>query len=244
MRCSNTHPSVRCKAFIFTLAGVLALTSVCFAVAPSAAGPRPAAWAKQVKPSLPGLPNLYRVNASLYRSAQPTDKGFAYLATQPKLANGDRPIKTVLSLRASEEDVPLVPPGSKLRIEQIRFNTWHPEDEDVIKFLRILTTPELQPVLVHCQHGSDRTGMMVAIYRIAYDHWSKAQAIDEMVNGGYGFHPMWANLRHYIEKLDVDAIKKQVEEQGALKEPPIPPSGKESPQPGPAGQAAPADRMR
>jgi protein tyrosine/serine phosphatase len=160
------------------------------------------------------LPNLHRVNLSLYRSAQPTKEGFVFLGTKPSLANGDRAIKTVVSLRAFNDDVPLIPAGLPLRLEQIRFNTWHPEDEDVVKFLRIATTPALQPVLVHCQHGSDRTGTMVAIYRIAFDGWTKAQATTEMVNGGFGFHPLWQNLRRYIEGLDVDAIKAQVAQQG------------------------------
>jgi protein tyrosine/serine phosphatase len=154
------------------------------------------------------------VNSSLYRSAQPSKEGFVFLGTQASLANADPPIKTVISLRAFNDDAPLVPASSGLRLEQIRFKTWHPEDEDVVKFLRIATTPALQPVLVHCQHGSDRTGTMVAIYRIAFEGWTKAQATDEMINGGFGFHPMWQNLLRYIEELDVNAIKAKVAKEG------------------------------
>ena len=43
------------------------------------------------------------------------------------------------------------------------------------------------PVLVHCKHGADRTGCIVALYRIVFQSWSKEAAIDEMHNGGYGF---------------------------------------------------------
>ena len=44
--------------------------------------------------------------------------------------------------------------------------------------------------------------------------WTKKQATDEMVNGGFGFHPMWQNLLRYIDGLDVDSIKAQVAQQG------------------------------
>ncbi len=200
-------------AFFLALASALTLVGGCSSSAPAAAGPRPENWASPVAAS-PGLPNLHRVSSSLYRSAQPSKEGFALLGTQSSLAGADRPIKTVVSLRAFDDDALLVPASSALRLEQIRFKTWHPENEDVVKFLRIATTPALQPVLVHCQHGSDRTGTMVAIYRIAFEGWTKAQATDEMINGGFGFHPMWQNLLRYIEELDVDAIKAQVANQG------------------------------
>jgi hypothetical protein len=203
----------RCKVIFLALVSLLTLVGGCAQVEPAAAGPRPENWASPLAEH-PGLPNLHRVNASLYRSAQPSKEGFVFLGTQPSLVNGDRPIKTIVSLRAFNDDAPLVPASSTLRLEQIRFKTWHPEDEDVVKFLRIATTPALQPVLVHCQHGSDRTGTMVAIYRIAFEGWTKAQATDEMINGGFGFHPMWQNLLRYIEELDINAIKAQVAKQG------------------------------
>lgn len=177
---------------------------------------RPDNWASAI-PEKPGLPNFFQVSEILFRSAQPLQAGFAYLDTQPTLGNAAAPIRTIISLRAFHDDVTLVPNSSRLYLEQIRFKTWHPEDEDVVKFLRIATTPSMQPVLVHCLHGSDRTGTMVAIYRIVVQGWTKKQATDEMVNGGFGFHPMWQNLIKYINTLDVDAIKKQLATQGAWK---------------------------
>ena len=193
---------------------LMLVIGVCTNIPSANAENRPESWAKPLA-GISGLPNLNRVSSSLYRSAQPAKDGFAFLNTQTSLVTGDRPVKTIVSLRTFNDDAPLVPALTGLKLEQIRFKTWHPEDEDVIKFLRIATTPSMQPVLVHCQHGADRTGTMVAIYRIAYEGWTKKQATDEMINGGFGFHPMWQNLLNYIEKLDVDAIKSQVAKQGA-----------------------------
>jgi len=201
----------RRKAPLAALAGLLLCSTGC-AVAPVAGGPRPAAWATPVA-SAPGLPNLFRVNAMLYRSAQPSREGFTLLGQRPSLADGDPPIRTVLSLRAYKDDAPMVPPAAGLHLEHVSFKTWHPENEDVLAFLRIVTTPEFQPVLVHCRHGSDRTGTMVAIYRIVVEGWTKEQATAEMVNGGYGYHPVWRNLVSYIDELDVEAIKAELARQ-------------------------------
>ena len=104
-------------------------------------------------------------------------------------------------------DAALVKPTG-VHYEQIRFNTWDVRDEDVAQFLKIVRNPANQPVLLHCKHGSDRTGMMVAIYRIVEQGWSKEDAIAEMTQGGFGYHPIWSNLIRYIQKIDVAALKK------------------------------------
>jgi protein tyrosine phosphatase (PTP) superfamily phosphohydrolase (DUF442 family) len=196
----------------FFLLLVISNATACAHTATANLATRPKTWATPVTLET-GLPNLFRVNANLYRSAQPTREGFLYLNTLPPLGQTNRPIKTVLTLRDANDDYKFNSADSELVLKQIPFHTWHPEDEDVITFLRIVNNPELQPVLVHCKHGSDRTGMMIAIYHIAYDGWSKQQAIDEMIHGGYGFHPMWQNLVRYINKLDIEAIKAEVTQQ-------------------------------
>lgn len=198
---------------LLLIVSALAFIDGCATTAPAAADARPAGWATPVVAG-PALPNLYRVNASLYRSAQLSRAGFEFLESRPSLAPGDPPIHTVVSLRALEDDRSLVDAASVLRLEHISFKTWHAEDEDVVKFLRIATTPGLQPVLVHCRHGSDRTGTMVAVYRVVVEGWTKAQAKDEMIHGGFGFHPLWQNLLHYIDALDVEALRAEVAAQG------------------------------
>ena len=125
-------------------------------VAMSPAAERDAKWAGKVEQA--GLPNLHRVTADIYRCAQPTAEG---LLAAEKLG-----IKTVISLRAFHSDRDEVK-STQLKRERISFNTWHPEDEDVVRFLKLVTNPANGPFLIHCQHGADRTGTMVAICRIA-----------------------------------------------------------------------------
>ena len=50
---------------------------------------------------------------------------------------------------------------------------------------------------------------MIAVYRIAVQGWSKAEAIREMTEGGFGFHRTWSNLPTWIQKLNIDRIKRQ-----------------------------------
>ncbi len=160
---------------------------------------RPAAWAVPV--AWPGLPNLHCVTPTLYRGAQPEPEGFAQLR---RLG-----IKTVISLRSFHSDRDACA-ATGLDYLQIDEKAWHAEDEDLVTFLRATTDPARQPVFVHCQHGADRTGTMIAAYRIVIQGWSKDQAIAEMTQGGYGFHPLWTNLVQYIRKLDTDRIRRQI----------------------------------
>ena len=179
----------------FSLATALSAATVGRSDEPTAKT-RPAAWA--VKLDRPGLPNLFKINAGLYRGAQPTAEGIKELE---KLG-----VKTILSLRANHTDRDILG-DSKIAFEHIPMKTSHPEEEDVVRFLQIVTDKTRQPVFVHCQHGADRTGTMCAIYRAAVDGWTKQQAIDEMTGGGFGFHSVWTNLPKFIEKLDIKKVK-------------------------------------
>ena len=173
-------------------------TSATTAEASTAPAPttRPIEWATPLQHA--GLPNLHRVDTGLYRGAQPTPEGIQELKKMG--------IKTIINLRTLHSDRDgLADTG--LAYETISFATWHPEDDDIVRFLQIVTDKTRWPIFVHCQHGSDRTGTMCAIYRIAVQGWSKDEAIREMTQGGFGFHEGWQNLLIYLRKLDVPAIK-------------------------------------
>ena len=169
-------------------------------VPPGASAPMPGRAPQWAQPlDLPGLPNLHRVTPLLYRGAQPTEEGFRELE---KLG-----VKTVLSLRGFHDDD--LAPDAALTNERISFKAWHAEDEDVVHFLRYVSDPANQPVFVHCQWGADRTGMMIAIERIALEGWTKDAALEEMTQGGFGFHPEWQNLVEYVRELDVEKLARE-----------------------------------
>jgi protein tyrosine/serine phosphatase len=115
-------------------------------------------------------------------------------------------VKTIIDLRDKHSDKDILG-DAKIALEPIPMRPWNPKETDVVRFLRIVTDKTRQPIFVHCEHGADRTGTMCAIYRVAIDGWSKQQAIDEMTQGGFGFHSVWVNLPKFIEKLDVKKVK-------------------------------------
>jgi protein tyrosine phosphatase (PTP) superfamily phosphohydrolase (DUF442 family) len=152
-------------------------------------------WAIRVE--RPGLPNLHRVSPNLYRGAQPTREGLDELR---RLG-----VRTVVSLRAFHGERHAVT-AAGLAYERISFKVWHPEDEDMRRFLAVVGDPARQPVFVHCLRGSDRTGTAVAVYRVFAEGWSREEAIDEMVRGGFGFNRRFSNLEGYLRSLDVAAL--------------------------------------
>lgn len=147
---------------------------------------------------LPGVPNLHKVSDDLYRGAQPSNEGMRQLE---KLG-----IKTVVNLRSIHSDRDEIE-NTGLSYEHIRMVLWNTRDEDVVRFLKIVTDSNNTPVFVHCQFGADRTGMTCAIYRIAVEGWNKNEAIEEMTKGGFGFHSIFKNLVDYIQVLDIGKIR-------------------------------------
>src|SRR2546423_5228823 len=108
---------------------------------------RPTNWAKALQK--PGLPNLFQVSPMLYRGAQPGPKGIAQLQAMG--------IKTIICLRGFHDDPEDPLEAASLGYVRIRFHTWHPEEQDMVRFLKVMNDPTRQPVFVHCKRGIDRT---------------------------------------------------------------------------------------
>ena len=170
-----------------------------------AAPTRPAEWGQPVK--IDGVPNLNRVTANFYRSAQPTAIGFQSLAKDPGL-------KTVVSLRAFHSDKDLLE-GTVITLVRVPMNAWHIETEDVVAALAAIRKAEANGgVLLHCQHGADRTGLITALYRVLYQGWTKDAALDEMRNGEFGYHAVWGNIPRYLRKANVAELTRMVASAG------------------------------
>jgi protein tyrosine phosphatase (PTP) superfamily phosphohydrolase (DUF442 family) len=163
---------------------------------------RPPEWAVPI--GVEGVPNLHRINRSLYRSAQPKSVGFIGLAR-------NLGIRTVINLRALHSDDPFAQ-ETGLALVRVPIRTWDIRDDRVIEALyQVRRAVERGPVLVHCNHGADRTGLILALYRTLYDGWSKGAAVEEMLHGEFGFHAVWGNIPEFIEKVHVDQLKRLVE---------------------------------
>ena len=82
---------------------------------------------------------------------------------------------------------------------------------DVVQAMRELRAGlKRGPVLVHCHHGADRTGLICALWRIFDDGWSRQSAIDEVIEGGYGFHPIWFNIPRYLREVDLADLRDRI----------------------------------
>lgn len=156
------------------------------------------ALAGAVRPrgDIKGLPNFAKVSDVLYRGAQPTKEGFAELK---KLG-----VKTVINLRARHSDDKYMK-GLGLKYFSIPIFAWHLDDGDAARFLNILMDKDNQPVFVHCQHGSDRTGTMVAVYRVYAQKWDREAAMKELPV--FGYHKIWVNLKRYLKNLNVKRLE-------------------------------------
>ena len=153
-----------------------------------------------VKISDCGLENMYRVDEGIYRSEQPDREQFEALEKYG--------IKEILNLRYWHSDTKHAK-DTGLTLHRVRMNAHHANDFDVVAALRIIKNRK-GPILIHCHHGSDRTGLIVAMYKLVFRNKSTTETIDEMVNGGFGFHKIYDNIVRYVSNADLDNIRKQV----------------------------------
>ena len=158
-------------------------------------------WATQM--DVPPLENFYRVTPELYRGAQPDAAGMRKLK--------ELGIKTIVNLRLAHSDADEIG-GLDIASEHIRIDPFKPEMDELVRFLRVATDPNRTPVFVHCQRGIDRTGLAVAAYRIVVCRWTKTQALDEMLNGPYGYDEIFVNVPAFLDKLDLAELRRRTEQ--------------------------------
>ena len=166
-----------------------------FTPAVSQTAQRPSNWGVSI-PSA-NLKNLYRVSDDLYRSEQPSKEAFAELSFMG--------IKSSLNLRTTETDDELIGKAA-IKPHLVAMDAGSFTDKEIIAALRVIKNAP-KPILVHCRHGSDRTGVVVAMYRIVFQGWTKDDALNELLNGGYGFHSNYKNIPEYIKGVNIEAIK-------------------------------------
>ena len=148
------------------------------------------AWASSQSEN---LPNFQKVDDHVYRGAQPTNSGFKGLA--------ERGIKTVVDLRDigehSQADEQKVVTDLGMRYVSIPMQGMStPKNDQVAAVLALFNDVTSGPVFVHCKRGADRTGTVIAVYRISHDGWENKRALSEAKS--YGMSIFERAMQHYV----------------------------------------------
>lgn len=141
-----------------------------------------------------GLPNYKQINTWIHRGGRPTEQGLLELQ---KLG-----IKTIINLENNEEAVAYEKDQAAKR--GIKFFSYPinpfatPNTELVDQVLTHLQDPNLYPIYLHCNHGRDRTGLLMGLFRVELQGWAAGDAYWEMVD--MGFRTVLAQLDKYFKQ--------------------------------------------
>jgi tyrosine-protein phosphatase SIW14 len=151
------------------------------------------------------IPNFQKVDDHVYRGGQSSSDGFKDLA---RLG-----IKTIVDLRQigehSQADEEKVVTGLGMRYISIPMKGMSsPKDDQVAHVLALLNDATSGPVFVHCRRGADRTGTVIAAYRIAHHRWENRKALDEARLYGMSFfqRAMQRYVMRYRPTADTPAV--------------------------------------
>ncbi len=158
--------------------------------------------------SIPGISNAGKVSDSLFRGAQPHIENLNELQKLGVTTIVDLRLESS-HLRKREREKAESLGMHFIAIPVSGFGT--PTSEQLAEYFTLLRQAPLQTVFVHCQFGEDRTGVFIAAYRIAFEHWTTDQAYSEMLYFGFHRHwhsPMAAYIRALPNRLDSDPLLK------------------------------------
>lgn len=142
-----------------------------------------------------GVPELIEITPTLYRGGQPTPAGLESLAAMGIAIVVDG---RGFHQRESEE-------VNRLGMQYVAI-PWHcpfPRDKVFAEFLSLIRRNPGKKIFVHCLLGDDRVGMMIAAWRMADEHWTAEQAMQEMQANGFTWihHFICPSLAGYEKKF-------------------------------------------
>jgi Dual specificity phosphatase, catalytic domain len=124
------------------------------------------------------IPDFAEVTPTLYRGAQPRKHGFETLAKMG--------VQIVVDLRGDRKGERKEVTSLGMQYVPMHWECSFPKDRTFADFLTLIRKNPGKKIFVHCRVGDDRTGMMIAAYRMADEGWSPRQAMKEMTE--YGFN--------------------------------------------------------
>lgn len=155
------------------------------------------AYLGYLKDPFEDIPNFHKVDQALYRGGQPKENGYAELK-----ALG---IKTIISFREGNKAAlkeKEIAQSMGINFYNIPLSVYKkPEDSQAVAFLDIVLTEENQPVFVHCSNGRDRTGTMIAMYKVTARGWTIKNAYKEARSLGFFPYRGEAELKNFIHQL-------------------------------------------
>ena len=191
--------------------GLLALLSGCRQLPLGL--PSPTHTSKPPTNEYAGILNFGKVTDHIYRGAQPTEAGYKNLVERAR-------VKSFLSLRRGvNQDVADLKLASLngAQCYQVAMKEWDPGEDHLrrlasaVKTLKVLSdNPKTRPVYVHCQAGRNRTGFVVATYRMVYQGWTAEEAVREMRT--YRFYRAFYRDEWFLKNLDVAKFRKVITE--------------------------------
>jgi tyrosine-protein phosphatase SIW14 len=125
-----------------------------------------------------GIRNFGEVTPTLYRGGQPSREGLQTLANM-----GIDVVVNSGGRKDDDEGKEVNRLGMKYVV--IRWHCPFPRDQAFARFLKVVQDNPGKKIFVHCRLGDDRTGMMIASYRMAIEGWSAEDAMKEMQEFGF-----------------------------------------------------------
>lgn len=147
------------------------------------------------------LPRFQQVTEKLYRSGQPRDGGLNRLR--------ELGINTIINLRGRSAQTR----AEEAEARALGFNYYNvalpnwgrPQNTRVARIMKLIEAPENGRVLIHCKEGVDRTGTIVAIYRMTHEGWTSNKALTEANANGMRRTQFW--MRDYVEDYGDRVVK-------------------------------------